>query len=870
MDRPKQFIPRLHYCGFQGCITMRTLAFIVASITAFGAVPTISNISLTDQRYNSVRVKFDVSPTASYCAVLVGTSSGNYGYQPTKMYSGTNDGGGGHCSLAIAGLKAATTYYLLPIAQPNNTNTTDRCDVSGCGAVEQTYTTASAPSLPIEPTAPTVYNPTIDTTGYVTVPMTDGGTGGQCRAASSVPSRSVVSGDLLQTVLNNIPYQTILEFPQGITCIAIAADFNGAPGYVLPQKSNDASCSSGWIVLRTADDGTLPPDGVQADPQLAANYAVFQSNNIASGDSIGEIFHTDYSGFGSTLSRCYALESLTFQANPADTSPHKSFLSFGVSSAGDVSSDALVARHLYFKGSATYGNTRGINVTAKQVQIADSWVQNVFSTSQFAVGVMMEAGGTGPYTFQNNTFKNLIGEAFYSEVNNGSNPAANDVTCTQNTFYWDMSLKDSGYLVRQQIEFKGGHRINCSGNIVDGAWVYQNDSPAFFLSGTNNYVNGSGISNVLIEHNLIRNVPTVFDCSGTRTADNNPAADNPVTAVVMFRENLAYNLGYYQHIGSGASGGGLVNALSSHKPGCANLTVTGNTFGFSNPEDGPGSMITYIPALYSLGGGTTFAPGFRHTNNIQYVSMNPGNDDRIFIDNPQSSASFPRTPAVTTGSTPLARLQSFAITFDNGGTATDYTWSGNVNICAKVATGTNTWADQNSSQCTTTATGMPSGDTWASGNTTSAREADIGLNTSTWACSGCGGAGISKAALIPYLGITSNIGSVTVTSSTAQFSYTAPDTDACYTQLSSDAGATWGAFVSDGGGSTSRTPTRTGLTSSTAYQARIVCKKQQLDSLAVSSESWPSDQVTTVSFTTAVGVSKTLSGGMTMGGGITF
>src|ERR1700722_16266157 len=149
---------------------------------------------------------------------------------------------------------------------------------------------------------------------------------------------------------------------------------------------------------------------------------------------------------------------------------------------------------------------------------------------------------------------------FYQEADEGYPNPANDISLTHNTFYWPSNvITANNYLLRQQVEVKGGHRILVQGNLIDGCWTYQNECPAVFVSGTNNYVPGDGVSDVYVNHNMIRNAATVFDCMGVRPADNAPGPMNTVNQRVWVSNNWAYNLGIANHVAPGGGTGGATS-----------------------------------------------------------------------------------------------------------------------------------------------------------------------------------------------------------------------------------------------------------------------------------------------------------------------
>ena len=806
------------------------LAFLLlfASL-GWAQVPTISNITVTNVTHNSVTLRFASSSNTAWVSCLLGTVSGTYTAQTCPNYQVGNT----IASFSLGGLAPSTTYYIRPTAQPDQTDQTNICNADGCGATEQTFVTSADPALPVVPTAPTAYNPpNPDTSAYIVVRMVAGTAGGECKAFASVGT--VTAGDTVQTVLNEITLGYVLELDQGITC-PVPNTNGGNSGYFLPPITT----GTGYVVMRTKaiNASDFPPFGTRTSPTLCAKCAIFKSTQQFTGGAMsrGQIFQSTTGG-----AQHYIIQNLWLTVDQTISSPSGNcggshscwgeLINLGNgTSGGDPSSDDNTFDRVVVRGScnAAVDTYRAFSISAHKTAIVNSWIDCIWGSQTFAQGIFLDPAGTGPYTIDNNYIQ-CICMTIYQEVDSPdyANPA-NDISVTHNTLYWPLANINSGYLARQQVEFKGGHRILVQGNLIDGCWVYQNECPAVYVAGTNNEISGDGVSDVNVNYNLIRNAATVFDCRGIPTSDGGQPGPSPnISQRIWLQNNWAYNLGY-QFIGASAGGGGAVTSYIVQRPGCTDFTVTQNTLGFTNPHDTrAGAAGSYIPAIYELGGGVSLAANFTHTNNVLYMNATGGsyNGGRIVADFPQTNPSYPITPAYTynnSGATnaPSAILNSYSVHTTNGSTVPSVTWSGNVNICGQEDRGANTWSDMTSAECTTWQRGMPSGDTWATGSTIAGREASVGFDPTTGICSGCNGAGTNIATLYQTMNVVTGI-SVSKTSTSATFNYTAPDTRACDVDTSPD-GTTWTRTV-DAGGSSFRVTTVTGLGAGTLYY-RILC-----------------------------------------------
>ena len=214
--------------------------FTTASL-ASAAVPTISNIESVQSTHASVMWRYQVS-APSYVRILFGTASGVYPYATQSYSSGYENNV--WAIIPVTGLQPGTTYYFRMTARPNTADDTDICESDACGSVEQVFTTPAEPSPhPSLPTQPALYQPVLpDTTSYAIVPMKVN-TDGTCVAAAAVPRQPGWSGgvspnDSLQTVLNQIGYGTVVEFPQAVYLRRLRNRCLLAHGRRAPEQAN--------------------------------------------------------------------------------------------------------------------------------------------------------------------------------------------------------------------------------------------------------------------------------------------------------------------------------------------------------------------------------------------------------------------------------------------------------------------------------------------------------------------------------------------------------------------------------------------------------------------------------------------------------
>lgn len=269
------------------------LAFF--SISAFAQVPPITAITVAAVDHASATVTI-ASSSPFYGQLLFGTVSGTYPYSSTSTFLvpvNTYFPGVYLTSITLGGLTPATTYFVLSTARPDLNDDINICNTSGCGAVEQTFTTLAAPAVhPIPPTPPSVWTPIRpDTSGYTIIPLVSNGTTGACVAASNISqqtgwSAAVVAGDSIQTILNHVYFGVVFEVPQKLMCNVFPTVGDTLQrGYTLPSYGTDTACTAGsqdsstcrWVVFRTHQVAIsdFPPVGMRTSDALATNYGGF-------------------------------------------------------------------------------------------------------------------------------------------------------------------------------------------------------------------------------------------------------------------------------------------------------------------------------------------------------------------------------------------------------------------------------------------------------------------------------------------------------------------------------------------------------------------------------------------------------------------
>jgi hypothetical protein len=508
------------------------------------------------------------------------------------------------------------------------------------------------------------------------------------------------------------------------------------------------------------------------------------------------------------------------------------------------------------------------------------------------------SGDGGPYLIDNNYIDGL-GEGFYFDPQASQYTNAN-LTYTHNhniwpkTYFYNDPDNQWRYEVRQHWEVKRLLSGKISGNWFSNYWAFQNDGPAIFLSGRPTYsVNPTGkdgVQDALIESNIMSHGRAGIDCNsanGITGAFADQLANPQAGLRVKINNNLMYDLGgkYYCDFIKCPS---AVSSILTMTPACGDMQITNNTLGAIRA----GNTVSFDdkPVVMWTGGGENLPNYLKMNNNIFYLSKNTSNEGGVFhqwlqyagtgyegVHNHEASPA-PLT-AVTYGTSP-----NFKAVFDSYWTQTsssvaaNYSWTGNVVIGGyKEATSTIASTDLSDAETATYATNMPGigSDSYptsslANPDSVLGREQTVGFaNTANWdfriASGPYVGKGVDFAKLYSDQGRVYNI-IVTPTSDGAVFTYTAPDSKACYVDVSS---TRW----TDSGGATSRTLTLTGYSALTTYSYKLRCYyKQVVDNVLYRTNDYHSGEITDNTFTTlaagAQPASRLSVGGITAVGGV--
>lgn len=462
----------------------------------------------------------------------------------------------------------------------------------------------------------------------------------------------------------------------------------------------------------------------------------------------------------------------------------------------------------------------------------------------------------GPYNLTEN-FCVGVGQPFFIDQNTNDYIDA-DVTFKRNRIIYPEAAAVSGsghdrkYENRNPVEVKAVHRAEFKGNLVYNTFQQNNDGAAFLLSGRCPYaISASGKTGIedvgMLSNKVAHGASGIAIYAGNIPANGDTLCEPIPTRRVNIDNNLFYDMGGWVNYYALSSGGLFSPVYTLFGP--QDVRIANNT----TTEQ----YKTGVPYLY-IGGGIHWGNELLFEDNIAGIEVGqPGGHYNGTVLGSWA------VPSGSSGHAP-APIPSFDNSTPDADTnlgqffLSSTTVSGNTGICTKYQSN-DTFAglqEISKTNCDAylanwTGVSTPTGDTYA------ARISALGLTPSTGSCTGCGSAGVNYSSMLDDQGVVRNI-TVTPTADGADLTYTAPDAGACYYRTSPAGAGNWTTWAPDGGGAVSRTPSVTGLSSSTSYDWQLLCHFLQRNDQSFNGsaliQDWPSDQV-------SVGTLMTLAGG---------
>ena len=443
----------------------------------------------------------------------------------------------------------------------------------------------------------------------------------------------------------------------------------------------------------------------------------------------------------------------------------------------------------------------------------------------------------GNFAYVDNNYFSAIGQPVYNDADG----ARQDATWTHNYFYFPRSKMQKsgqwdgyGYSFRNIFETKQALRWRLEGNIVDGAAAFQNPGNAMYVAGS---YGGTGTQDISIRNSIFKHLSSGFQCAG---GGAQLPPDSPTAERIEVFNNLWLDLNrdLYNN-----GGGGLFSGPFSSYPGCEDMNIHRNTVDLT---------LGSGPALFLMGtasnGTSVMGEGLNFTDNEMHLSLNAL--DALAVVCGQNVPSHPANPATLCagGTTGTTYKQMLDTSYMHAGSSITGSWNltNNVIIGALTIRGVNAWIDIDQPTLNGIAANFPLGNIFPTGPTMSARRAAVNWDPVTYrivpSVWNPGNIGADVDAITAATGTVSHI-AISPSATSVNFTYVAPDSRACYVDVSPN-GISW-ARTTDNGGATARSLSVAGLVPGSKHQYRIMCYFDQS-----AAYEFLSDQITTGAFTT--------------------
>lgn len=427
-----------------------------------------------------------------------------------------------------------------------------------------------------------------------------------------------------------------------------------------PITLKNKTSGSGWLVIRTADMGGMPPVGSRVSPTNSSSMPKIVSN----GYNVNAIQTQDYAhnywitGFEVTETAkddpnvLVALGSTTsYCATSTD------LYKICDSSVLDRVPTQIILDRMYIHGLPGYNIKRGVSLDDKNSAVINSYLTDFHVVGQDAQAI---AGlyGPGPYKI----FNNYLAGAGENVIFGGDDPRVQDLIPSdieiRNNYFtkplsWrpgDPTFNGRGWTVKNVLEFKNAQRGLIDGNIIENSWVAGQDGFLVLFNTTNQggKCTWCAVMDMTMTNNIVRHGANGVSFQGNDY--NFLSVDTGLTQRIKVENNLFYDIdgNKWRELTSTRTGwGAFLHIPATNRYAPVDLRINHNTA----IQAGRTAMVTNCTDTTtgkSCGSSTLpenrqfwSKPRFDYTNNIAYHSTYGFFGDGSSIDNPTLLSYFP-------------------------------------------------------------------------------------------------------------------------------------------------------------------------------------------------------------------------------------
>jgi hypothetical protein len=347
-------------------------------------------------------------------------------------------------------------------------------------------------------------------------------------------------------------------------------------------------------------------DGVRVGPADASKMARL----VAAGASL-QTFETEH---GANHYRLSGLEIV-----PAAGSYAWDIVRIGL---GDETVDAdlpsgITLDHVYIHADPAVGSKRAVAVNGKNLTIADSYIADIFSTSQDAQAIC-GWNGPGPITISNN-YLEASGEVilFGGAIATMPNLVPSNIRILGNYLHKPDAWKaQPSYVIKNLVELKNAENVLLEGNVLDNNWGPLHFGTAIVMGprseGVMPWVR---VANIRFRYNIVRNADRILAAAGADSQTGQGYAQD-----IVFEHNLFENISGFGMLLMGPNG--VVIDHNTILAARAFLAADGSPatgFRFTNNIAQYGqSGVFGSGILNGLSALNAYFPGWTFTNNVLF------------------------------------------------------------------------------------------------------------------------------------------------------------------------------------------------------------------------------------------------------------
>lgn len=333
---------------------------------------------------------------------------------------------------------------------------------------------------------------------------------------------AVHAGDNLQNVLNQAKRGDEIVIDPNVT-------FTG--NFVLPAKPGTAA--NGWILVRSANMGGLPPAGGRATPRFASAMPKLVTPNVSPALATA-----------SGASGWY-VAGIEITLNSPSYYVHYGVVNIGNGSSAQKTLASvptqIVLDRVYIHGTPTVSLQRCVALNSSYTAIVNSTLSQC-AAKGFDSQAIGGWNGPGPYRIENNYLEGAGENIMFG----GADPfipnlIPSDITIRGNHFFKPTSWLGR-FTVKNLLETKNARRLLIENNIFENCWIDGQTGFAIVFKSANQggAAPWSVTTDVTFRYNIVRNSAAAFSIAA------NPSVYSAVPASrIKLENNLIYGVGSF-------------------------------------------------------------------------------------------------------------------------------------------------------------------------------------------------------------------------------------------------------------------------------------------------------------------------------------